>query len=447
MLALQDKPFHSAAPIWECAAEPALDADAFIALLGCLSKQELARRVPAASAADPPAELAKKVLDHISKDPTKATHSEDNHLNHCNYFQCNPDDGRRTTLAEGGQAVGLVALDDDITLAGRNPGLSPVEKRQLAADLAATHRQPLQLAAQQALQSGQLSRAQALLFWDWVIKLRFSQQSGSMLNSGIVGHTLLLAGLPGSATPGHIDVAAAQNYALPLLLSGEQPEQLLHQPLARWLCVSPRVFTDQQALKQWVRLLAAQLERRGRQAEFIERYCREPGSAPCVIPSSKPGSNRRLTTARQLAAASAAQNRVQAAEAAAQQLVYAVDAVDGPALSADGYRVLAQVMSNKYKMTAAEMLEVKDVLGDDAIVIDQCGMDCVNIRPGWMHFVVNLRPCLKVAFERLSVEDVVGIAHMSRLRSRFVGLPADYEHTVSSLVSELSTWHNAFTQQ
>ena len=54
----------------------------------------------------------------------------------------------------------------------------------------------------------------------------------------------------------------------------------------------------------------------------------------------------------------------------------------------------------------------------------------------------NLRPCLKVAFERLAVEDVVSIMHMqARLRNKMGKLPGDYAHTVPHIVSELIAWH------
>jgi hypothetical protein len=58
-----------------------------------------------------------------------------------------------------------------------------------------------------------------------------------------------------------------------------------------------------------------------------------------------------------------------------------------------------------------------------------------------MHFVTNLRPCFKIAFEVLRPTDAAGVLQMQRyLRCVCPNLPVDYMRTVQHVVKELLAW-------
>lgn len=58
-----------------------------------------------------------------------------------------------------------------------------------------------------------------------------------------------------------------------------------------------------------------------------------------------------------------------------------------------------------------------------------------------MHLVINVQPCIKIAFKVLRVEEAAGAPHShSRLRCGCNGLPQDYMCIIQHVVDELLAW-------
>jgi hypothetical protein len=61
-----------------------------------------------------------------------------------------------------------------------------------------------------------------------------------------------------------------------------------------------------------------------------------------------------------------------------------------------------------------------------------------------MHFVTNLQPCIKIAFEVLRPQDAAGVLQMQRhLRCACSELGSDYMCTAQHVVQELLAWAKA----
>lgn len=65
----------------------------------------------------------------------------------------------------------------------------------------------------------------------------------------------------------------------------------------------------------------------------------------------------------------------------------------------------------------------------------------VHVPVGWPHIVLNLQPCLKVAYEVLRPGDVVRAVQMQQhLRRCFLNNTADYMEVAAEVVKELLRW-------
>jgi hypothetical protein len=66
------------------------------------------------------------------------------------------------------------------------------------------------------------------------------------------------------------------------------------------------------------------------------------------------------------------------------------------------------------------------------------------LQAGWMHFMTNLQPCIKIAFEVLRPQDAAGVLQMQRyLRCACPKLGDDYMRTGQHVVAELLVWAKA----
>jgi hypothetical protein len=143
----------------------------------------------------------------------------------------------------------------------------------LSAQIAQQHEQALRQQAAAVTAAGQQQQAAALQVLATGLRLRFAKAAGcdDMLQNSIVPMWLLLIGLhAGTNSKSHIDPAGALTYAFAVVEDGvtaEQVEQLQQQVLARWLFVSPAVFTSLRHLWQLLWLLRHQLPPPGRSAQ------------------------------------------------------------------------------------------------------------------------------------------------------------------------------------
>lgn len=313
-----------------------------------------------------------------------------------------------------------------------------------------------------------------------VLKIRFSSASGEVAVQDLLTQVMLLLGGEGSGTRGHIDPAAALTYAYGVALPGKPLDPTA--VLAVWLFVSPEVFTQLPLLRQLLWCVQHLLL-----ARAVAAAQQKLDAAKAAVPNSsdKPSRSGRVPAAvreakEALDAAEAAleahdtlwqqhkqawdrQQQQQAAQAAGDaspeaaaaaggaSQAAAAAAAGGPsqaasggfanALTAEEEGWLASMFSYCF-LTADEMQQVQAALGDRyAVLLQQRGGQGVSVPIGWMHWVFNLMPCIKIAWEVARAEELAAAAVMQRrLRCKTVGQALDYLCLVPSALRELLAW-------
>jgi hypothetical protein len=316
-----------------------------------------------------------------------------------------------------------------------------------------------------------------------VLKIRFSSASGEVAVQDLLTQVMLLLGGEGSGTRGHIDPAAALTYAYGVAL----PDKPLDPSavLAVWLFVSPEVFTQPPLLRQllWcvqhlmlARAVAAAQQKLDAVKAAVPNSSDKPsrsGRVPVAVREAKEELDaaeaaleqhdtqwekhkqawelQQQQQAAQAAgdaspeAAAAAGSASQAAAAAAaggpSQAAAAAAAGVANALTAEEEGWLASLFSYCF-LTADEMQQVQEALGDRyAVLLEQRGGQGVSVPIGWMHWVFNLMPCIKIAWEVARAEQLAAAAVMQRrLRCKTVGQALDYLCLVPSALRELLAW-------
>jgi hypothetical protein len=186
------------------------------------------------------------------------------------YISCSLQDGY--DKQHGVQAADRDAVKSVEEAASKRAvsGWVPSCSTRLSAQIAQQHEQALRQQAAAALAAGKQQQAAALQVLATGLRLRFAKAAGcdDMLQNSIVPMSLLLIGLhAGTNSKSHIDPAGALTYAFAVVEDGataEQLQQLQQQVLARWLFVSPAVFTSLRHLRQLLWLLRHQLPPPGR---------------------------------------------------------------------------------------------------------------------------------------------------------------------------------------
>ncbi|KAF8071177.1 Pclo [Scenedesmus sp. PABB004] len=246
--------------------------------------------------------------------------------------------------------------------------------------------------------------------------------------------TLILVGVAGTRTPGHIDPAAALTFAWPLLLAGEAwSEARRRQVLAVWLFVSP-------APDAWRRMVDWLLRRRHGAPQ-------EAPAAPAAAPRlpergaarARPRSGRKRPP--------------QAAPAPEEPAAGAEGRAESPAPGGAQQQLFPGFTSRQVEAAAGELLAGLALAREDAdslaahlgpqhaVLVEQRAGEAVNVEPGWLHFVWNEAPCLKVAFELLRPRQAAAVAHMqARLRGKMVTKQPDYVRAGCLVVEQLCAW-------
>jgi hypothetical protein len=269
---------------------------------------------------------------------------------------------------------------------------------RIATDAAARHEQRLRQDAAAAAAAGQQQRAAALQVLATALRLKFCAKSGggsSLCNKIVLLSLLLVALQRGTGMPGHIDPAAAVNYAFAVVeddATDEEVQQRLQQPLACWLFVSPAVFTSVVLLRQLLWLVDDQ-----RQRQKAAKKCRAAlDQAREGVAAAKHFSRRRAATAHEaLAAAKAALQGATAVltaeqlqqrwrEAEKQQQVWRrLQKIKG--LSSEEERQLEQLLGGGkgVSLGAASMQEVAAFMGSDhAVLLEQSAGQGIQVKVG-----------------------------------------------------------------
>uniref|UniRef100_A0A383WM06 JmjC domain-containing protein n=1 Tax=Tetradesmus obliquus TaxID=3088 RepID=A0A383WM06_TETOB len=88
------------------------------------------------------------------------------------------------------------------------------------------------------------------------------------------------------------------------------------------------------------------------------------------------------------------------------------------------------------------MLDVARFMGSQhAVLLDQYAGEGVSVKAGWMHWVANLQPCIKIAFEVLRPQDAAGVLQMQRyMRCVCPKHGDDCMRSVQHVAAELLEW-------
>jgi hypothetical protein len=272
------------------------------------------------------------------------------------YISCSLQDGY--DKQHGVQAAERDAeqREEEAAIQQATSGWLPSNSTRLAAQVAQQHEQVLRQQAAAALAAGQQEEAAALQVLATGLRLRFAKAAGcnDMLHNNIVGMSLLLIGLhAGTNSRSHIDPAGALTYAFAVVADGttaQQVEQLQQQVLARWLFVSPAVFTSLQQLRQLLWLL---------------RYQQPPPRWPA---------QRRRSFAAAIKALAVTELQ--------QEMQKAVAGRPSDCLTSDEQTQLEQLLQG-WPLTAVQMQQVAAFMGvEHTVLVDQlagCGVD-VKVR-------------------------------------------------------------------
>ena len=285
--------------------------------------------------------------------------------------------------------------------------------------------------AQRHAEGGKLADAAAHKFLAQALAVRFSQHAGQPLPHSLIKAGLLLIGGQGTGTHGHLDPAAALTVAYALLPSDQQCQQ--EAVLAAWLFVSPVVFTRLPLLLKLLALQQLLLSERD-----VAAAAQQAASAEDDKTRAGPAARRAAQQAQAAAAAKRAYHQQQYAALVQQQQQQPGGAAATESLSSDEQASL-QVLLQGYKLTPAEMGMIEKEMGKEyAVVLEQRAGVGVSVPVGWLHWVVNVRPCIKVAWELARPQHIAGAVQMHRhVRCKMAGLPLDYMALAATAVKEL----------
>jgi hypothetical protein len=304
------------------------------------------------------------------------------------------------------------------------------------------HAHQLEAAAAAAEAAGDGPKAAACTFMAAVLKIRTSASSGDVAVHDILTQVLLLLGAEGTGTRGHLDPAAALTYAFGLTKPGGQGFNA-STPLATWFFVSPEVFTSLPLLRQllWVlqHLLLARTVTAAQQQLAAVTEAAE-SSKPL---RSKDPAKAVQDTEQKLAEAQASlavfDERWQQLKQQWEQEGQAPAAADE--LTGEEQRWLATLLENS-TLNPQEISAVQQELGErHALVLQQRAGQGVSVPVGWMHWVFNMAPCLKIAWEVVRPQHMaLAVQMQQRLRCKAHGLANDYLGLVPHAVRELTCW-------
>lgn len=216
----------------------------------------------------------------------------------------------------------------------------------------------------------------------FILLHRFGSHAGKQLTFAIYNQVLLLLGSKGTRTKGHIDPAAALTIAWLLLKAGQQwTPDMLQWVLAVWLFIAP-------VPEAWTMLL------------------------DWMVQHGKLGKDG----TRQLAKRLRPDAELQRMEAV-QELLGGV------------------------KLTVPEIDAVADYLGPElAVKVEQRSGEAVVVKVGYMHWVCNVAPNFKVAYELLRPGDAMAVVQLHRtLRCAMTDNPQDYMKLEEAVLNHLMT--------
>jgi hypothetical protein len=371
---------------------------------------------------------------------------------------------------ESGRLVGVSAADAELNslLGDMADKVTPAQYQAKGTAVLKAHIKGLGKAAKAAQRAGRAADAGALHFLAAVLRTQLSGAVGQVAVHDLLTQVLVLLGGEGTGTRGHLDPAAALTFAYALLQARQQEQP--DEPVADWLFISPAVFRQLHMLRKllWT-LQDIQLDRAVKSAK---QALEAPEAAKAA--AGKQGKGSRKSKA-QLAAAAALEQaeadrrafatRLKQQEAREEQrqrqrqqrrlrrrasvdpaaaAAAAGGAAEAPAgseedcLTAEEQRWLTSLLLFS-SLDSDEMLWVHLELGPKySLMLSQGPGQGVSVPVGWMHWVVNLRPCIKVAWEVVRPQHMAGAGLMQRLlRSRALGLAPDYLALVPTAARQL----------
>jgi hypothetical protein len=243
------------------------------------------------------------------------------------------------------------------------------------------------------------AEAHALRFSAQALALRASSAlTGDVAVYGLQRQLLVLLGAAGTATRAHIDPVAALTRAEAVTKKSQQCDR--NAALAVWLFISPAVWATPQLLRRLLWRVA------------------QSAAAEDML-----GSESRKAAA--------------AAEAAAAE----TDEVAASPLTPQEQDWLAYLLSSS-TLSEVEMEGVEAALGTEyAIVHKQKAGEVMRVPVGWMHWVVNLLPCIKCAWEVVRPQDIAAALQTQLfVRCRAPRPPGDYLKIITAVVHELLAW-------
>ncbi|KAF6253366.1 hypothetical protein COO60DRAFT_423763 [Scenedesmus sp. NREL 46B-D3] len=282
---------------------------------------------------------------------------------------------------------------------------------------------------------------------------------------------LLLMGIAGTRTPGHIDPAAAITFAWPLLLAGEQwSEALMQQVLALWLFVSPSPEAWQRLLDWLMRRQQRQTQQQqaaapaaidaasaaagddaaaGQRQDQQSKAKQQQGTSakPAHVAGDDAGAAPRQTDRSDRSSQQQQQQQMQSKpqlppkQQQQQQQQQQHESAAVKPVSAKQLQEAAEQLLRGLDLQPAEVHDLARHLGQHAVLLRQRAGEAMSVEPGWKHWVFNQRPCFKVAFELLRPRQAAAIVHMQqRLRGKMVVQQVDYMRVGCSVVQQLQEW-------
>lgn len=85
------------------------------------------------------------------------------------------------------------------------------------------------------------------------------------------------------------------------------------------------------------------------------------------------------------------------------------------------------------------MEDLPELLKDHVLLLQQAAGQCMLVPVGWLHWVINVRPCLKIACEIMPLYQLPAAAAVHRfIRSRFNGLPKEYTGKAATILDSFN---------
>jgi len=415
-----------------------------IALLDRLQPEQLSNR-GAEQGTSAPADLATQVLAALTEQSNSSGRGKagtrKGTTSSSSSSQAEPPPYFAWSIIDRDAEVGVAAADAEINelLGSTWDTLPPSSSTAQARTVARKHRRLLRAAAKAAKAAGRGGVREACRLLSAALRIRFSKAAGELALQDLCTQGLLLLGGAGTGTRAHIDLAAALTYAFAVIMDGQpmQPQAVL----ARWLFISPEVFVRLPLFRKLLWLL--QRLYRQRAVDACQQQLAELKQAAASTARPRRGRAAAAVSAEAARAEAALQ---QAQEELAdlmqqQQAAAVVDPAGTSALSTQEQDWLQDMLTDS-RLSPAEMQVVAVELGAPyAVLLDQRAGEGVSVAVGWMHWVSNLLPCIKVAWELVRPEQMAMAVQMQRaLRCRAQLLPSDYLAIAAGAVNELLLW-------